>query len=140
MKSLAHKLRNGLIMSLIWVSVVANAQSVNTETEAPVEKQPFEVGTYMGTGLTINVMLAVHTPKGVTLKIKDANDTVLEVTHLRRAPKAYHQKISFEGSQPGVYRVEISDGRKTIVRQIDVVDIPAVESQRYITYSSQTNQ
>ncbi|WP_461079261.1 hypothetical protein [Spirosoma flavus] len=139
MKSLTHKLRNTLILSLIWVSVAANAQSVITETDAPVEKQPFEVGTYMGTGLTINLMLAVHTPKGITLKIKDANDTVLEVTHLGRSPKAYHQKISFDGSQPGVYRVEISDGHKTVIRQVDVVNIPAVESQRYITYSSQTN-
>ena len=50
----------------------------------------------------------------------------------------YRQKSNFEGSPSGVYQLETNDGQQTLVRRVEVVDIPAVDPQCYITYGLRT--
>ncbi|GAB3988914.1 hypothetical protein GCM10028807_12610 [Spirosoma daeguense] len=140
MKSVVKTVVNGLIISLILTGSVVRAQAVKPDLEALPERQSFEVGTYMGANQTLNLMLFVLEPKGVTLTVRNTKNDIMHELYLKRSPRAYHQKLNFEGSKPGTYRLEISDGRKTVVRRIEVVDIPAIESQRYVTYSIQPNR
>ena len=86
----------------------------------------------------INLRLASRQPGRVTITLKDANNTVLYREYLKRVSVSYWRKFNFEGSEPGVYQFEISDGQQTIVRRVEIINVPTVESQRYITYGPQT--
>ena len=132
---------NVLLVSLLLV--IKAPDSLATTAAEPgdslTKASSFEVGMYMGANWTINLMLAVHQPQGATISIKDTGNTILYRQYLKKSSITYHHKFKFEGSQPGVYQIEISDGQKTVTRQVEVVDIPAIESQRYITYGPKTN-
>lgn len=94
---------------------------------------------FMESGWTINLMLAVHQPKRILILLKDAKGTILYREYLKRTPVNYRRKFKFDESEieSGVYRFEISDGQQTLVRHVEVVSIPAIEPQRYITYDMQ---
>ncbi|MBD2754218.1 hypothetical protein [Spirosoma validum] len=140
MKTLAHQVMNVLLMGLLLSAPAVNAQSTTPEsTDLQANTRSFEVGTYMGNNWTMNLMLAVHQPQGATITIRDANKEILLTRYLKKSPTVYHQKLKFDECKPGVYQVEISDGQQTIVRRVEVVTIPAIESQRYITYSLPTS-
>lgn len=122
---------------LLMINVAGKAQSADSIVSTTgVGKKPFELATYMGANRTVNLMLLVNQPQGVTLKVKNADDVTLHELQMKKSLRAYHIKLNFDSSQSGVFKLEISDGRKTLVRQIDVVDLPATEAQRYITFTS----
>ncbi|WP_420148387.1 hypothetical protein [Spirosoma sp.] len=139
MKSIVRQFMNALILSLLVGGATVHAQSFDSRLSAVDREKSFDVATYMGANRTLNLMIAVRLVKGVTLKLKNAEGTVLHELYLKNSPRAYHHKLNFDGSQAGVYQLEITDGRQIVVRRIEVTDIPAIESQRYITYSSPTN-
>ena len=105
---------------------------------AGVAQNSLNVGLYMSPEWKINLRLASRQPGRVTITLKDANNIVLYREYLKRVPVAYWRKFDFEGSEPGVYQFEISNGQQTIVRRVEIINVPTVESQRYITYGPQT--
>ena len=125
-----------MLILCLMMSMIGRAQSIDQQITTSVAEKPFELGTYMGVNRSINLMLMVNQVPGVTLTIKDADDTTLHELYMKKSPRVYHYKLNFDGSQSGIYTVAISDGRKTIIRRIEVVDIPATEAQRYITFTS----
>lgn len=139
MKRTLRQFTNALLVGLVMISATGNAQSIDNGADSAIGEKPFDVAAYMGANRTINLMLAVYRVKGVTLVLKDAHDTILYELYLKKSPKAYHHKLNFEGCRSGVYQLEISDGQQKVIRRIDVVDIPAIDSQRYVTFTSQTN-
>lgn len=94
----------------------------------------FEVGMFMDSNWTINLMLAVHQPKWVLVTLKNDKGVLLFRDYLKKMPARYRLKFRFNESDTGVYQFEISDDQQTIIRRVEVVYMPAVESQRYITY------
>lgn len=137
MKPLKHSLRIIVNLGLILLlSLTGQAQSTDQELAGWSEEKPFELGTYMGANRTVNVILLVKQINGITLKIKNTDELTLHELFMKKSPKAYHWKLNFEGSKSGTYKLEISDGQTTIVRRIGVVDVPSIEAQRYITFSS----
>lgn len=140
MKTAFQQFRNVTLVCLLILVQTGNAQSITERVEPPQTRaSSFEVGTYMGENWTMNLMLAIHQSEGVTLRIRHVDNTVLYQQHLKKSRTVYHHKLNFENCKPGVYQVEISDSRQTIVRRVEVVDMPAIEAQRYITYGPQTN-
>ena len=130
---------NALLLSLLLVAPVINAQSVNIEPEDATSKvSSFEVGMFMESNWTINLMLAVHQPKRILVTLKNDKGVLIFRDYLKKIPANYRMKFKFNESDAGVYQFKISDDRQTIVRQVEVVYMPAVESQRYITYGPQT--
>ncbi|MBN8824898.1 MULTISPECIES: hypothetical protein [unclassified Spirosoma] len=121
---------------LIMLSVAGMAQSPDQNIPETEEEKPYEISAYMGSNRIVNLMVVVRQLKGVTLKVKDPTDTILHELQLKKSPRAYHIKLNFEDSQSGQYQLEISDGRNLLIRRIEVVDVPAIESQRYITFTS----
>ncbi|QMW04719.1 hypothetical protein [Spirosoma foliorum] len=136
MKLLKHSLRVIANLGLILLSLTSQAQSTDQEPIGWSEEKPFELGTYMGANRTVNVILLVKQVNGITLKIKNTDELTLHELFMKRSPRAYHWKLNFEGSKSGTYKLEISDGQTTIIRRIEVVDVPSIEAQRYITFSS----
>ena len=134
------QLLNVLLVALLLSATTSNAQPTNAESRDSLTRaNSFEVGTYMGGNRTINLMVAIHQPEGATILIRDADNAILHRQYLKKSRIVYHHKFNFEECKPGVYQVEISNGRQTVIRRVEVVDIPAIESQRYITYSSPTS-
>lgn len=140
MKTIAKHVMNVVLVSLLLLASVSKAQRITISSESGGEEvSSFEVGTYLGARMTVNLMLAVHQPGGATIRIKDADKVILYQLHLRKSSIVYQHKLNFEECKPGVYQVEISDGRQTVVRRVEVVEMPAIQAQRYITYGSQTS-
>lgn len=141
MKTLAQQFRNALLVSLLTVASGINAQSIDTEPGDPVAKErSFDIGMYIGAQRKINLMLNVNRPERIIITMRDANNTVLYREYLKKGPAKYWRKFDFEGSESGVYEFEVRTGRQTIKRRVEVVDIPAIEPQRYITYGPQISQ
>ena len=105
--------------------------------DSVTHENSFDVGMYLGENWKVNLRLAIRRPERITITVKDPGNTVLYRELLRKTTRRYWRKFDFKGSQPGVYQFEISDGCQTIVRQVEVVDMPAIESQRYITHGPQ---
>ncbi|GAB2547429.1 hypothetical protein [Spirosoma aerophilum] len=140
MKTLLHHSKQWLLLSLLFATTVATAQATDSqEDNSRLQARTFDVGMFMGADWTINLMLDVHEPKQVSVLLRNARNTVLHQVHLRRVPMKYRLKFKFGESEFGEYQLEISDGQQTIVRRVEVVKTPTIESQRYITYGPQTN-
>ncbi|WP_461042809.1 hypothetical protein [Spirosoma harenae] len=136
MKSLKQQFTLLFSLFLLVIGIAVNAQTTDQKITREVASKPFEVGTYMGENRTVNVMVMVRQVAGITLKIKSADDELLQELYVKKSPRAYHYKLNFDGTQSGQYKLEISDGQKIEVRRIDVVDVPAVKAQRYITFTT----
>ncbi|QHV95316.1 hypothetical protein [Spirosoma endbachense] len=136
MKTVKHLFAQILSLSLIVLSIAGKAQSTDQELTSWAKEKSFEIGTYMGENRTVNLMLMVRQTNGVTIRIKNADDEILHELSMKKSPRAYHYKLNFDGSRSGLYKLEITDGRKTLIRRIEVVDVPATEAQRYITFTS----
>jgi hypothetical protein len=132
MKTIAQHVLMTFFLGLIVP--VSNAQ-VTAANDPNTGKAAFEVNMFLGTQEKINIMLAVRQPRKVTIRLKDANSTVLYREALSKTPASHWRKFDFEGMKTGVYYLEISDGHQKIVRQIEVGALPAVQSQRFITYA-----
>jgi hypothetical protein len=129
MKTIAQQVLMTLFFGLIVP--VSNAQV----TEPNAEKNAFEVSLFLGAQEKINLMLAVHEPQRVTIKLKDARNTVLYRESLSKAPANHWRKFDFDGMKTGVYYLEISAGEQKVVRQIEIGALPAIQSQRFISYA-----
>ncbi|WP_460973314.1 hypothetical protein [Spirosoma migulaei] len=140
MKTTTQLIMNALLLSLLLVAPALNAQPATNEPEDSLSKQSsFEVGMFMESNWTINLMLAVHQPKRVLVTLKNDKGALLFRDYLKKIPANYRLKFRFSESDSGVYQFEISDDQQTIVRRVEVVYMPAVKSQRYITYGPQIN-
>lgn len=140
MERLQRQIKGLLSLGLMALWLTGKAQSDEQKADAWVEMKPYELGTYMGANRTINLMVMVRQPSGISVKIKNGADEVLHELYMKKSPRTYHYRLHFEDSQAGLYKLEISDGRTTRTHQIEVVDIPATEGQRYITFTSPSNQ
>ena len=139
MKTITLLIMNVLLTGLLLTASGINAKATGIEPgDSVTTKSSFDVGLFMGPQWRLNLMLVIHRPGWVSITVKDARNTVLYRELVKKAPTRYRRKFNFEGSEPGVYRLEISDGRNTIVRQVEIVDIPAIDAQRYIVYGPQT--
>lgn len=130
---------NALLMSLFLTALVSHAQTTEPEPGDPVTaERSFEVAIFTETNRKINLILAIHRPKQIMVTLKNAKNAVIHREFLKKTLKGYRQKFDFEGADSGVYQFEVSDGWQTIVRRIEVVNLPAIDSQRYIIYGQQT--
>jgi hypothetical protein len=133
------------IHNLLPIMFLTGLLMINTQTIVLADKpdstglapRSFEVGMFMGPKWDINLMLAIRRPERVTVTLRGTNNAVLHREYLKKTPTSYRFKFNFEEADPGVYQFEVSDGQHTIVRRVEIVSMPAVESQRYITYSPQ---
>lgn len=138
MKTTARLIINALLVSLLLTATGSSAQAINAEPGDPVANETaFNVSLYMGPQWKLNLMMAISRPARITITIKNPANAVLYREIVRKGARRYWRKFNFEGSGPGAYVVEISDGRQTIARRVEIVDIPAVDSQRYIIYGPQ---
>lgn len=141
MKTLAQQFRNALLVSLLTVTSVINAQAIDTEPGDSVTKErSFAIGMDLGANWKVNLRVEIHQPERVIITMKDANNTVLYREYLKKGPAKHWRKFDFMGAESGVYEFEVRTGRQTIKRRVEVVDIPAIEPQRYITYGPQISQ
>ena len=133
-----RQIRNALLISLLMATSAIHAQDI-TSGDSVTASKTFAVGMYMGPQWKINLLLDFDRPERIVIRLKDASNTVLYEEKLKRPPTSYWRKFDFEQSEPGQYHFEISDGRQTVIRRVEIVAVPTVESQRYITYGPQTN-
>ena len=135
-----RQILNVLLLTLLTTATVINAEARTTEPGDSVTKaRSFEVGTYLGADLKLNLRLAIHRPTRVLITLKDPSNTVLYREYLKKKQASYWRKFDFEESEPGMYQLEIRDDQQTTIHRVEVVDMPAVKSQRYLTYGPQTS-
>lgn len=138
MKTIARQITNSLMLSILMGISGVSAQATRVEPgDTTAYERPFDISMFMSPDWKLNVMLNVRQAGRVTITLKRADNTVLYQEYVKKASTRYRRRFNFEGSEPGVYQFEISDGQKTIVRRVEVVNIPAVGPQRYMTYGPQ---
>ena len=129
------------IVSALLTSLLLSGTVQATEPSDPVAKEnSFDVLMYLGAHGKVNLNLAINRSKRVTVTLMDVKKDVLYQDFLKQSPHCYQLKFNFEGSKSGVYQIEISDGKNTVVRQVEVVDMPTIEPQRYIVYNPQSSR
>ncbi|GAB3321011.1 hypothetical protein GCM10027299_14910 [Larkinella ripae] len=138
MKSKLNFVRTLLV--LLILSTSACHAKTTGETDSTAIQKPFDFLVYRGASRRVNVNLAIHQSKPVIVTLKNTRNAVMHRSYLKPSPNAYRLKFDFEDAPSGLYQLEISDGRQTTVRQIEVIDLPAIESQRYIVYNPQTSR
>lgn len=137
MKTNVRIVINALAVSLLLSATISSTLATNTEPGDPVAKETsFDVNTYLGPQWKLNLMMDISRPVRLTIIIRNSDNTVLYREIVSKGSRGYWRKFDFEGSEPGTYRLEVSDGRRTVTRQIEIVDIPAIDSQRYIVHGS----
>jgi hypothetical protein len=135
MKKNAQSTINALVVSLLLTTAMSHALAASAEPGDPVAKETsFDVNTYLGPQWKLNLMMDISRPVRIMIIIRNPNNTVVYREIVSKGSRGYWRKFDFEGSEPGTYRLEISDGRQTVTRQIEIVDIPAIDSQRYIVH------
>ena len=139
MKTIDSLLRITFLLALLGTSPQSIALADKPDTAGVAKSNALSVGLYMSPEWKLNLRLASRQPGRVTVTLKDANNTVLYREYVKRVSVGYWRKFDFEGSEPGMYQFEISNGQQTIVRRVEIVNVPTVESQRYITYGPQTD-
>ena len=133
------------INNLLQILFLTGLFVINTQAMALADKpdstglvpRSFDVGIFMEANWKINLMLAFRRPERIVVTLRGTNNAILHREYLRKTAFSYRLKFNFEEAEPGEYQFEISDGQHTIVRRVEIVNMPAVESQRYITYSPQ---
>lgn len=128
---------NSLLMGLFLVSPGIYAQandSRNSLTKGPA----FNISMYMDAQRKMDLRIDSHQSKRIVVVLKNAKNAVIYREYLKRSPISYWRKFNFDQSESGTYQFEISDDQQTIVRRIEVVDLPVVEPQRYIVYGVPT--
>ena len=138
MKTINNLLRITFLLGLLVTSPQLIASADKPDTAGVDKASSLNVGLYMSPQWKINLRLTSRQPGRVIITLKDANNTVLYREYVNRVSIGYWRKFDFEGSEPGVYQFEISNSQQTIVRRVEIVNVPTVESQRYITYGPQT--
>ncbi|MGA0557689.1 hypothetical protein ACO2Q8_13625 [Larkinella sp. VNQ87] len=133
MKTIAQQVLMILFFGLIVP--VSNAQGTDGN-DAKAEQSAFDVNLFLGQREKINLMLAVRQPKRVTIRLKDARNSVLYQESVGKSRASHWRKFDFSGMKTGTYYFEISSGQHVIVRQVEVGAIPATEAQRFISYAN----
>ena len=141
MKTSAQYLVNALILSLLLLAAVPiNAHAgISDPSDSGKEVKSFEVGMFMESNWTINLMMAIYQPKRVAVTLRNDKGEILFRQYLKKSSVNYRLKFKFDEAESGVYEFEISDDHETIVRQVTIVHMPAVDPQRYITFGPQRN-
>lgn len=141
MKTIARQMVNTLLISLLLAIPDVKAQTPNPDlADSLIKKSSFAISTFMDAHRRINLMVATYRPNRVSIILKNAKNATLYREHLRKANTSYRRRFDFEGIESGVYQLEISDGQQTVVRRVEVVDMSAIEAQRYVVYGPQISQ
>ncbi|WP_460635236.1 hypothetical protein [Larkinella harenae] len=114
---------------------LSNAHSAPPE-RINSDKSAFEINLFLGQREKLNLMLAVRQPKRVTIRLKDASNSVLYKETLIGKRANHWRKFDFSTMKTGTYFFEISNGDQVVIRQIEVGAIPATETQRFISYAN----
>lgn len=139
MKKTAFQFVSALLLSLILAAPASSTQIRDSDDQV-VKEQSFDMLMYMGRQEQVNLNLLTHQSKQVIITLKDPQHSVVLRKYLRKSSVAYRLKFNFEGSRSGQYQFEVSDGQRTVVRQIEIVDLPAIESHRYLVYHHPANR
>ncbi len=132
---------NTLLVSLLLAAPVRHAQAGDTKPgDAEKRAHYFDICLYRDASGKVNLNLAVRRSKHVTVTLRNAGNEVVNRNYLKQSPNSYRLKYNFAEAKAGVYRFEISDGHHTLSREVEVVDLPSVEPQRYIVYNPQNDR
>ncbi|MBC8153795.1 MAG: hypothetical protein H7Z72_12865 [Bacteroidetes bacterium] len=115
-----------------------NVLATGIETGDPVrEESSFKVSMHTAPHWKMNLMLAIPGPARITIILKNSNNTVLYREVVKKGSRGYWRRFDFKGSEPGAYQFEITDGRQTATRRVDIVNLPAIDAQQYLIYGPQ---
>lgn len=129
---------NTLLVSLLLAAPVSLAQAADAKPDGSEKRENyFDFCLYSGTSGKVNLNLAIRRSKRVTVTLRNAGNEVVNRNYLKRSPNSYRLKYNFAETKAGVYQFEISDGLYTLIREVEVVDLPPVEPKRYIVYDPQ---
>jgi len=107
--------------------------SAVSATELP-EGKTFDVGMYRVVNtMKINVMIAKEQGNWVEIRLKNADNETIYVEVVNRKTKQFAKKFDLEGLEDGKYRFEITNGKETIVKEINLqTNAPTVASYRTV--------
>ncbi|GAB3925368.1 hypothetical protein [Larkinella terrae] len=134
-KSTTRKIARTVFISLILTILSVKAQASD---DLVANGRAFDVSMFLDASKKVNLMLAIHRSR-IRVTLKNSRNDVIHQEFLGRSKNPYRRKFNFEESKSGVYLLEVSDGKQTYIRQVEIVDVPASASQRYIVYRSPTN-
>lgn len=104
------------------LALVAGLFSISSvfATELP-EGKTFDVGMYrvMNT-MKINVIIAKEQSNWVEIRLKNDKNETIYVEVVNRKTKQFAKKFNLEGLEDGTYRFEITNGKETVVKEVNV--------------------
>lgn len=138
MNMMTNLLRRGITIVFLMAAIAVKAQSIDGYASGGTfENSSFGVGMYMGPDWKINVRLMTYQSNRVMITLRGVDNSIIYRETIRKAPAKYWRRFNFEGSKPGIYQFEISDGQQSIVRQINIVQVPRTDAQQYMTLAPQ---
>lgn len=89
-------------------------------TELP-EGKTFDVGMYRVVNtMKVNVTISKEQGNWVEIRIKNEKSETIYVEVVNRKAKQFAKKFDLEGLEDGKYRFEITNGKETIVKEINL--------------------
>ncbi|RRB02030.1 hypothetical protein [Larkinella rosea] len=128
-----------LFLTLLLSAPFCHARSTDPDY-ANSNEPSFDICMFMGAHQKVKLNLAVRQAKPVSVILRDARNTIMYRDFLKKSPTAYRLSFDFAASESGIYQLEISDGQRTIVRRVEVLEFPPIESSRHIVYNPQTSR
>lgn len=135
MKTIKQQIVSALLIGLATSSFSLKAQSVQLTGSDP-EASSVRVGSYVNAEKNLVVLLSSKDSKRLSITLKDPKQNIIYHADLKGSSTTYQQKFNFAEAPSGQYELEVSDGSQTVVQKVKVIDVPAVEAQRFITYDT----
>jgi len=126
MKTQVRNFALALVAGLFTFSAVS-------ATELP-EGKTFDVGMYRVVNtMKINVMIAKEQGNWIEIRLKNKDNETIYVEVVNRKTTQFAKKFDLEGLEDGEYRFEITNGKETIVKEINLqTKAPTVASYRTV--------
>src|SRR6218665_19273 len=113
MKKYAKNFALALVAGLFTFSAVSSTELTEGKT--------FDVGMYRVVNtMKINVMIAKEEGNWVEIRLKNDKNETIYVEVVNRKAKQFAKKFDLQGLEDGKYRFEISNGKETVTKEINL--------------------
>ncbi len=118
-----------LVAGIFTFSTVLATEPIETKSD-----KTFDVSMYrIVNSMKVNVMIEKLEGKSVQIYLKNEKNEIIYTEFVGKKTSKFAQKFDLEGLTDGKYRFEITNGKETITKEVDVAThTPSVADYRTV--------
>ncbi|AFK03896.1 hypothetical protein Emtol_2761 [Emticicia oligotrophica DSM 17448] len=102
-------------------SVLANSPIEKNDESKTATKRSFNVGMYrIINSMKVNVLVDKQDSKALDISVKNEQNEVVYSEVVGKNINKFSKKLDLSGLKDGKYRIEISNGKETVTKQVNV--------------------